>query len=82
MAGGSFNTADGDASTVAGGTHSMASGDYSFAAGRRAGALGVGSFSFADSNDFDFHSTTPNRFRVRATGGFTFVTGSGVAFGA
>jgi hypothetical protein len=45
----------------------------SVAMGHRAKALGMGSFSFADSNDFDFSSLTANAFRVRATGGVRFV---------
>ena len=46
------------------GSTNAASGDYSFAAGHRAKALGNGSFSFADSNNFDFSSNTDNAFRV------------------
>jgi hypothetical protein len=82
------NVASGDASTVPGGGNNVASGafsiasgfdteaggDYSVAMGRRAKALGNGSFSFADSNDFDFSAGSVNAFRVRATGGVRFVT--------
>ncbi len=42
--------------------------------GRRAKALGDGSFSFADSHNFDFSAGSVNAFRVRATGGVRFVT--------
>jgi hypothetical protein len=76
--GGFNNTASGDYS-FAMGFQSEARGDYSVALGRRAKTyIGVnaahGQFSFADSNDFDFESSTPNVFRARATGGVRFVT--------
>lgn len=82
------NWASGSASTVPGGLSNVASGDfslavgfgseagghYSVAMGRHAKAMGNGSFSFADSNDFDFSANSVNAFRVRATGGVRFVT--------
>ena len=74
VGGGSKNSASGFASTVPGGYGNNASGDFSFAAGQRAHALGRGSFAFADGSPHDFSSTQNNRFRVRATGGVTFVT--------
>jgi hypothetical protein len=74
VSGGYGNTASGRTSTVSGGGDNTADGDYSVAMGRRAKTLGNGSFQFADSNDFDFTSSTVNAFRVRATGGVRFVT--------
>ena len=71
--GGILNVASGQASLAAG-RRSEAHGDYSIALGRNAKVLGSGSFSFADSNDFDFNTPDANRFRVRATGGIVFVT--------
>ena len=72
--GGRSNTANGLYSAVGGGQNNTADGDYSVAMGRRAKTLGNGSFQFADSNNFDFSSSTVNAFRVRATGGVRFVT--------
>jgi hypothetical protein len=72
--GGIGNIAGGAASTVVGGDSNSADGDYSVAMGRRAKTIGNGSFQFADSNNFDFTSSTVNAFRVRATGGVRFVT--------
>jgi hypothetical protein len=82
VGGGELNTASGDAATVPGGRVNTASGDYSFAAGNRAKADDQGSFVWADSSNFDFHSTAVNQFRVRAIGGAAFITaidGSGAA---
>jgi hypothetical protein len=82
VGGGEANTASGDGATVSGGGANTATGNYSFAAGYRAKADDEGSFVWADFNTFDFHSTSANQFRVRATGGAAFVTaidGSGSA---
>jgi trimeric autotransporter adhesin len=79
IGGGAYNTAIGAFSTVPGGLSNSAAADFSVAAGRRArvDAAHAGSFLFADSNDFDFVSTSPNEFAVRATGGVRFVTAVG-----
>jgi hypothetical protein len=74
VAGGYTNTASGYFATVPGGNDNVARGWYSLAAGYHAKADDDGSFVWADSSDFDFHSTTPNQFRVRATGGAAFAT--------
>jgi hypothetical protein len=63
------NAAIGDYSVVPGGRGNVALGDYSFAGGRRAMALHVGSFVWADSTDADFTSTGSNQFLIRASGG-------------
>jgi len=75
ISGGSANTTGGVGATVPGGFQNAAGGDYSFAAGRRAKANGLGSFVWADANDFDFVDTVANGFKVRATGGVRFVVG-------
>ncbi len=79
VGGGLANTASGPYSTVVGGRSNEAPGDYSIAMGRRAKAfnginIGHGTIVIADGNDFDFSIGTDNRFGVRATGGFYFVT--------
>lgn len=76
VAGGDTNMASGLASTVAGGNQCIAAGDYSFAGGYLAQATHLGSFVWADY-DFDrpVNSNTNNQFKVRARGGFFFVTG-------
>ena len=75
VGGGSNNTAGGYASTVPGGDLNVADGAYSVAMGRRAKSVADGQFHFADGNDFEFASFTPNAFRVRATGGVRFAVG-------
>jgi len=75
VGGGYSNTASGDFSTIAGGRNNTASQNYSFAAGYRAKAVNTGAFVWADSNDFDFSSVSPNTFRARATNGFRLITG-------
>jgi hypothetical protein len=72
---------------VAWGLESEARGDFSVAIGRRAKTFvnannAVGTFVWADSNDFDFATTTENRFQVRATGGVYFVTAINATGGA
>ena len=76
VAGGGRNVASGAQSMIPGGMDNEAKGDYGFAAGRRAKADHGGSFVWADSTDEDFVSTAANQFRVRATGGAHFETGS------
>jgi len=75
IGGGSHNTIADDASfaTIPGGLNNTANGAYSFAAGYRAKANHRGSFVWADSSNFDFSSTVPNGFFVRAVG-VKFVT--------
>ncbi len=73
VSGGGLNHATGSGSTVAGGYSNEAAGNFSYAAGYRSRANGYGSFSWADQNNFDFNTNTPNSFRVRATGGVRFV---------
>ena len=82
IAGGGWNVVSGPFGTVLGGYRNVAAGAYSIAAGRHAkthSAGGVatvhpGAFVWADSNDFDFNSTTANELAARATGGVRFVT--------
>jgi hypothetical protein len=74
VAGGSFNTASGIYSTVAGGTQNSAMGQGSFAGGQNAHANHDGSFVWGDGTGWA-GSAGPNRFEVRATGGFNFYSG-------
>jgi hypothetical protein len=86
IAGGIWNLASGEKSTVPGGQANLAGGRFSLAAGyrariREAASVGggdvdgdEGTFLWADSSDFEFTSTGPNQFGVRATGGVRFVT--------
>jgi hypothetical protein len=74
IAGGSANTANGQFSAIPGGDRNTALGANSFAAGHRARALQDGSFVWADANEADFASSTPNQFAVRCTGSAAFVT--------
>jgi hypothetical protein len=74
VGGGDGNFAGGARATVPGGFGNTAAGDLSFAAGFRAKANHTGAFVWADSNNFDFASTTNNQFFARATGGARFVT--------
>jgi hypothetical protein len=77
IGGGNFNTIANDAeyATVPGGQNNVAGADYSFAAGFRAKADHRGSFVWADSGNFDFHSSVQNGFFARSVGGVKFVTG-------
>ena len=75
LPGGRLNAANGFGSTVPGGSDNTAAGNYSFASGRHARANHDGSFVWADSSDFDFASTVPDGFFVRAVGGVKFVAG-------
>lgn len=76
VGGGYGNHAGGAYATVPGGHANQAMGDYSIAVGNQAqiDSTHPGTFLFADSNDFPFHSSAPNEFAVRATGGVRFVT--------
>ncbi len=76
VGGGFENQAGGAYSAVPGGYGNQALGDYSFASGNRAeiDADHPGAFLFADSSAFDFPSSAPDEFAVRATGGVRFVT--------
>ncbi len=74
VGGGTQNTASGQFATVGGGRWNTAGGDDSFAAGRKAKAVHVGAFAWADSNDLDFSSTANNEFSARCTGGARFVS--------
>ncbi|GIK86928.1 MAG: hypothetical protein BroJett026_24090 [Betaproteobacteria bacterium] len=92
VGGGQNNTAPGFASAVTGGRLNTAGGTTSQAGGYRAKVRtpaqsgdadgDEGTFLWADTSNFDFPSTGPNQFRVRATGGVAFVTqvdGTGAA---
>jgi hypothetical protein len=69
VGGGYGNNASGSRATVPGGELNTASGHTSFAAGRRAQAVHVGAFVWADNQDADFNSTGANDFILRAQGG-------------
>jgi hypothetical protein len=75
IGGGAANVikANSNGATIPGGYNNLAT-NASFAAGSNAKADDPGSFVWADSSTPDFHSTTANQFRVRATGGAAFVT--------
>ena len=75
VAGGRNNDATGFASTVAGGAFNSAQGDHSFAAGRRAIAAHNNSFVFSDA-DWNFQTTAPQQFLIRAGGGVGINTDS------
>lgn len=78
VAGGFSNIAAGSYSTVAGGIFNEAAASFSHAAGRRAKIQDghSGTFLWADSTNEDFFSTAADQFRVRASGGMEFETGS------
>ncbi len=77
VGGGTYNDATGTYSIVPGGAHNTAEGSYSFAAGRRAKALHLGCFRWADATTADFtggqYADSVNTFAVRATGGVGFI---------
>ncbi|MCX7839433.1 MAG: hypothetical protein N2559_08275, partial [Anaerolineae bacterium] len=84
VGGGIGNIASGSSATVGGGDSNTAAGDYSFVVGRRAkntDAAHDGVFIFADSTDADLTSTTANQFLIRASGGITMYTNSGMSVG-
>jgi hypothetical protein len=66
---------------VAGGIYNTAEGDHSFAAGRRGKALADGAFVWADSTDADFSTFATDSFWVRASGGFQFYSSSNLRNG-
>lgn len=81
IGGGVNNVADGYAATIPGGNTNTAQGDYSFSAGRLAGALHNGTFVWGDSTNAEVSSTGDNQFIVRASGGVTMYTSSGLGSG-
>jgi len=81
VGGGSNNQASGDAATVPGGYQNEAQGNYSFAAGVRAQANYAGCFVWGDSTFSDVTCSDNNQFIVRASGGVTIYTNSGLSSG-
>jgi hypothetical protein len=83
VGGGMDNTASGLASTVPGGYGNVAAGTTSFAAGYEAHAMTNGSFVWADYSPgaAPLTATKVNQFLVRASGGVTFYTNSGLSAG-
>ena len=77
VSGGESNISSGALSVVPGGFVNAAIGDYSFAAGRRAKALHLGAFVWADTTNADFESTAADQFNVRAGGGVRILSGTG-----
>jgi trimeric autotransporter adhesin len=75
VGGGASNTASGPRATVPGGFGNTASGSFSFASGESAHATHDGSFVWGDGSNTT-SSTATNSFVARASGGFTFYTGS------
>lgn len=83
VGGGSSNSAGGAYAVVPGGLQNTANADYSFAGGYLAQVITghSGSFVWADTNGGSpttFASTGRDQFLVRALGGVTLTTGSGV----
>jgi hypothetical protein len=76
ISGGAGNSASGQYATIPGGQDNRTGGDYAFAAGHRAKANHIGTFTWADSTDADFISTSSNQFLIRATGGVGIGTAS------
>lgn len=76
IGGGQDNQTGGVFAVVPGGRINAAFGDLSLAGGFRAKTQSGhhGSFVWADSNNFDFRSSTANEFSVRSTGGVRFVS--------
>ena len=74
IGGGTNNVVNGQFGNIPGGLRNTAT-NMALAAGRRAKAIHTGAFVWADSNDFDFPSTSANQFNVRATGGTRIVSG-------
>ncbi len=83
IGGGLFNTASGYAATVGGGASNTASGDYSFAAGQHANTNNkTGAFVWGDNSSIsDVNAPVNNSFIVRASGGITMYTNSGLSAG-
>lgn len=84
VGGGERNAATGFGSIVPGGNSNTASGYTSFAAGHRAKATTDGTFTWADTRDFDYNNPAPlaNQFNVRATGGVLLTVGINGTTGA
>ncbi len=76
--GGQHNTSAGLFATVPGGFYNTASGTYSFAAGQQAQAIHQGAFVWADSQNFNFNSTTNDEFSIRAQNGVRIQTDAGI----
>jgi len=76
VGGGTANTASGNFAIVPGGSSNRASAQHSFAAGKRAKADHDGAFVWADGQEFDFVSTFPDQFLIRAAGGVGIGTAS------
>jgi hypothetical protein len=83
IAGGLNNIASGVLTFVAGGTFNTAAGDGRFAGGTCAYAHNTGSFVWGDNNglntagtacSFNVSDSAADQFKVRATGGVTFLT--------
>jgi hypothetical protein len=83
VGGGFDNYAGGNYATVPGGSENKARADYSFAAGRGAevDAAHVGTFVWADASGSEFMSTGANQFLIRASGGTTFYSNTGLTQG-
>lgn len=73
IGGGSSNRIEGNsayASVLGGNDNTVGpNAEFAVAAGRRARALHIGSFVWADGTNADFASSAPNQFSVRANGG-------------
>ena len=69
VGGGEYNTASGYCSVVPGGCDNSAKGNNSFAGGSGARASHEGTFVWADATGEELHSTEPNQFLIRASGG-------------
>jgi hypothetical protein len=82
VGGGYNNEASGQYATVGGGRGNLASADYSFAAGRRAKATSQGCFVWGDSTDANVACSDEDQFIVRASGGVTMYTNSGLTSGS
>jgi hypothetical protein len=77
VGGGQNNLVIGVGATVPGGVDNEASGMDSFAAGNGALAFYNGSFVWSDQTGTGTSDSAPNQFVARASGGFTFLTGTG-----
>jgi len=64
--------------TIPGGENNFANRSYTFAAGRRARAMSLGAFVWADSEDADFVSTDDDEFAIRAAGGVRIQSDRGI----
>jgi hypothetical protein len=77
VGGGQNNLAIGVGATVPGGVDNEAAGMDSFAAGNDALAYYNGSFVWSDQTGTGTSDSAPNQFVARASGGYTFLTGTG-----